>query len=70
MEKFQMRRIELQDNEVQELINLMDHGVKHQGLSVAMSAAILLQRIQAAPVVKASDGFEVDNSDAPSKSKK
>jgi hypothetical protein len=47
-----MRRIDLDDKDVQELVNLIDFAVKAQGLVVVTSAAILLAKIQAAPVIE------------------
>jgi hypothetical protein len=46
-----MRRIDLTDTDVQELANLIDLAVKAKGLAVVTSAALLLAKIQAAPII-------------------
>ena len=58
-----MRRIELTDTEVNQLVSLMDSGVKAVGLSVATTAAILLTKIQQ------SEEFEPPKPAKPAKAK-
>ena len=43
-----MKKILLTDEEIQALANLMDAGVRHQGLSAVKNAAALLQKLETA----------------------
>ena len=47
-----MRRIEFTDEELQELINLLDAGVKSLGLQSVQNAFVLLAKIQSAELVE------------------
>jgi len=47
-----MKSVELSDQEIQALVNLMDAGVKHMGISAAKNAAHLLTKLEAAKDVE------------------
>ena len=47
-----MKQLLLTDEEIQALVNLMDAGVRQQGISAARSAAHLLTKLEQAEEVK------------------
>jgi hypothetical protein len=47
-----MKRIELNDAEIQALADLMDAGVRHLGLKSVHNASALLQKLEKAEEVK------------------
>lgn len=50
--------LELTEQEIEALVNLLDAGVRHQGLNAATNAAFLMQKINAAMKPKAEESIK------------
>ena len=47
-----MKQLQLTDQEIQVLVNLIDAGVKHAGISMVKNAAVLLGKLKQAEEIE------------------